>query len=171
MCCNLRLQVIVISIICLMITGLSYWGSIYPRMFDGVTYVLYHNFTLTYFLCLYWLLSGMMCLAGAIENQRCLLIPFMIGMCQIILVCVIWLIMTIYWWVFGRHVEGATPNITALVFLIYISIILTPSIYILVIVAKFYKEIASGTATRQNDGGNTTALCSPTEPPGSTAYV
>ena len=165
MCCNLRLQVIVISVICLMITGLAYWGSIYPRMFDGFTYVLYHNFTRTYFLCLYWLLSGMTCLAGAIENKRCLLIPFMIGMCQIILGCVIWLIITMYCWVFGRHLEGATPNITALVFLIYISIILTPSIYILVIVVKFYKELASGTAAGQNDGGSTTVLCFPSRAP------
>ena len=147
MCCKLRIHVIVISIISLIITGLAYWGLI-------STYVLYNNLTLTYVLCLYWLVSGIMCLAGAIENKRFLLIPSMIGMCLIILICIPWLILTIYYWVLGRSLEGMTPNLTALLFLIYIVILLGPSIYFLGIVVKFYKELASETVAGQGDGCN-----------------
>ena len=158
MCCKLRIHVIVISIISLIITGLAYWGLI-------STYVLYNNLTLTYVLCLYWLVSGIMCLAGAIENKRFLLIPFMIGMCLIILICIPWLILTIYYWVLGRSLEGMTPNLTALLFLIYIVILLGPSIYFLGIVVKFYKELASETVAGQGDGCNSTALCFPDRVP------
>ena len=158
MCCKLRIHVIVISIISLIITGLAYWGLI-------STYVLYNNLTLTYVLCLYWLVSGIMCLAGAIENKRFLLIPFMIGMCLIILICIPWLILTIYYWVLGRSLEGMTPNLTALLFLIYIVILLGPSIYFLGIVVKFYKELASEIVAGQGDGCNSTALCFPDRVP------
>ena len=158
MCCKLRIHVIVISIISLIITGLADWGLI-------STYILYNNLTLTYVLCLYWLVSGIMCLAGAIENKRFLLIPFMIGMCLIILICIPWLILTIYYWVLGRSLEGMTPNLTALLFLIYIVILLGPSIYFLGIVVKFYKELASETVAGQGDGCNSTALCFPDRVP------
>ena len=154
MCCKLRIHVIVISIISLIIIGLAYWGLI-------STYVLYNNFTLTYVLCLYWLLSVIMCLAGAIENKRFLLIPFMTGMCLIILLCVTWLILTIYYWVLGRSLDRTTPNFTAMLSLIYIVILLGPSIYFLAIVVKFYKELASETVARQGDGGSSTALYFP----------
>ena len=158
MCCKLRIHVIVISIISLIIIGLAYWGLI-------STYVLYNNFTLTYVLCLYWLVSVIMCLAGAIENKRFLLIPFMIGMCLIISICVTWLILTIYYWVLGRSLEGTTPNFTAVLFLIYIFILLGPSIYFLGVVVKFYNELASETVAGQRDGGSSTALCFPDRVP------
>ena len=101
--------------------------------------------------CLYSLVSGIMCLVGAINNIKCLLVPFMIGVCLILLVCLIWLIITIYCWVLGRSLEGATANVTMLFFLAFISIFLGPSVYILVIVAKFYKELASVILARQGD--------------------
>ena len=127
--------------------------------------------------CLYSLLSGIMCLVGAIKNIKCLLIPLIIGVCLIILVCVISLIITIYCRGTGSSLEGTTANETMLLFLGFISIFLGPSVYILVIIAKFYKELASVIVTRQGDWVDVPELevlqsyVSPTVTPGLTVSL
>ena len=166
MCCNLRIHVIVISIIYLEVT-IAYLirTEIGNRNDKGMELLV----------CIYSLASGIMCLVGAICNKKFLLIPFIIGVCLIILICVIWLIITIYCWVLGNSLEGATANVTALFFLAYCSVFLGPNTYILVIVAKFYKELAS--VARQGDWVDApervvlASYVSPTVTAGSTVYV
>ena len=181
MCCNLRMHVRFTSIIYLIATGLVYWilttkiaplewivrvhlsGHIYP------TYLLWH------IICLYSLTSGIMCLFGAIYNNKCLLIPFIIGVCLIILVCVIYLMITIL--CVGVDLVCRLALRQQMSFLAFCAIFLGPSIYILIIVAKLYKERAPVIVPRQGDWVDVPervvlrSCVPPTVTPGSTVYV
>jgi len=181
MCCNFRIHVIVISIIYIILTGSAYWileiGINKWDLKDS-----WNNLV-----CLYLIASGIMCLIGAIYNHKCLLIPIMIGLCLTILVCVILLIIAIYWRgsgssFYGYHYKCTiynkyTMTNTCTFFLAFISIFLGPSIYILVIVAKLYKEPTSLIVARQGDWVELPERVvvrphiSPTVTPGSTVNV
>ena len=144
MCCDFRIHVIVISTIYIILTGLEYW------ILEFVLHEWFPNCFWNYLICLYSLVSGLMSLVGAINNKKCLLIPLMIGLCLTIIVCVILLIIMTYEWELGssgRYYRKRNYAFQSG----YISIFLGPSIYILVIVAKFYKESASVIVARQGD--------------------
>ena len=157
MCCNFRIHVIVISIIYIILTGLEYWilemeivlHEWCPHCFPSNWHYVWN-----YLLCLYPLVSGLMCLVGAINNNKCLLIPMMIGLCLTILVCVILLIITIYWRGLGSSGGDHNRRYSKSKYAVEsgaISIFLWSSIYILVIVAKLYKELASVIVARQGE--------------------
>ena len=148
MCCNLRIHVIVISIIYIILAGLEYWLlEIALHEWCPYCFPSNWNYVWNYLLCLYPLVSGLMCLVGAINNNKCLLIPLMIGLCLTILVCVILLIITIYWRGIARIYYKSKYAVESGA----ISIFLWSSIYILVIVAKLYKETASVIVARQGE--------------------
>ena len=143
MCCNLRIQVIVISIICIIVTGLTYMGlnEWFPHNFWYIlTTEWFRDNFWNNLICLYWLTSGIMCLVGAINNIKCLLIPFIIDVCLMILVCVYSLVLAI------------SVGLAGIIGGVFISIFfLGPFIYILIIVAKFYKEPVPVIVARQGD--------------------
>ena len=134
----------VISVICLIFTGIVYWMLISKIRLAEWSYV--------YIVCLYSLVSEMMCFAGALERYKCLLIPLMVGMCQTVVGCAMWLILSIYCWAIGSYLEGMTVNSTLLSMILLISIIFGPSIYVLVIVVKFYNELTAGVVAGQVEG-------------------
>ena len=155
MCCNLRIHVIFISIIYIILAGLEYWLlEIALHEWCPYCFPSNWNYVWNYLLCLYPLVSGLMCLVGAINNNKCLLIPLMIGLCLTILVCVILLIITIYWRGLGSSGGYHNRRYSKSKYAVEsgaISIFLWSSIYILVIVAKLYKETASVIVARQGE--------------------
>ena len=177
MCCNLRIHVIVLSIIYIILAGPQYWFmEILLDEWRPYCFSSNWNYVWYYLIFLYPLVSGLMCLVGAINNNKCLLIPLMIGLCLTILVCVILLIIMTYEWELGssgRYYRKRNYAFQSG----YISIFLGPSIYILIIVAKFYKEPVPVIVARQGDWVDVPervvlrSCVPPTVTPGSTVYV
>ena len=155
MCCNFRIHVIVISVIYIILAGPQYWFmEILLDEWCPYCFSSNWNYVWYYLIFLYPLVSGLMCLVGAINNNKCLLIPLMIGLCLTILACVILLIITIYWRGLGSSGVHRGRNYSKTEYAVQsgvISIFLWSSIYILVIVAKLYKELASVVVARQDD--------------------
>ena len=99
MCCNLRTHAMVIAIICLIFTGLGSLNliSTFAQFASGHAttsdvYTLYGgNITVALgvqiVIYVYWVVSEVLCLVGAIKNNKCLLIPFMICLVLSILAC------------------------------------------------------------------------------------
>ena len=182
MCCNLRTHTMVISIVCLILTCLgplnfistsSQSASKTPesspdssQSSDGNTGKQFLiELGVQIFIYVYWIVSEISCLVGAIKNNKCLLIPFMICMCLTILGCVGATIYLVFFGVLGAHAVGyvgaqsgflgALGSIGVLaVFLMIIPafFVLGLSIYFLVIIVKFYKELESGLVNGQRDG-------------------
>lgn len=152
MCYNLQTQVKVIAIIYLVFAGL---GCV--RLILSIDYTIEYSrknelslmfggspaLALGIEIYIYgiWAVSGTLCLVGAIKNNKCLLIPFMISLCLTILAYIGFRIFLVY--VGFTDVLYATelrfrPNTISL----FIGLGL--SIYCLVITKKFYNELSSG---------------------------
>ena len=201
MCCNLRTHTMVISIICLIFTGLGSLNLISTvaqsssgqatssdvnLFYGGNTTIALGVQILIY---VYWVVSEILCLVGASNRyqpgtSKCLLIPFMICMCLTILGCVGVTLLLIFYGSLGAHavshigsegnVVGAIGSIGVLaVFLMIIPaiIVLGLSIYFLVIIVKFYKELDSGLVTGQRDGVVLQPLAPPSVTPGGVQVV
>ena len=128
------------------------------------------NLGVQIFIYVYWVVSEILCLVGASNRyqpgtSKCLLIPFMICMCLTILGCVAATILIVFYGTLGAHavgyvgsqsgVLGAIGSIGVLaVFLMIIPafFVLGLSIYFLVIIVKFYKELESGFVNGQREG-------------------
>ena len=185
MCCNLRTHAMVISIICLIFTGLGSLNLISTfaqftsgSATSGDVYTLYGgNITIALgvqiLIYVYWFVSEILCLVGAIKNNKCLLIPFMICLCLTILGCVGVTVKMIILgseslWAqraFGQPGVGIGGIIWFLM-IIPIGIVLGLSIYFLVIIVKFYNELKSGVAAGQREGVVLQPYASPSVPPG-----
>ena len=183
MCCNLQTHVMVISIICLILTCLGPLNFISTSSQSASKTqksspdssqssdankggnVAIINLGVQIFIYVYWVVSEILCLVGAIQNNKCLLIPFMICMCLTILGCVGATILLVFYGTLGAHavgyvgaqsgVLGAIGSIGVLaVFLMIIPafFVLGLSIYFLVIIVKFYKELESGFVNGQREG-------------------
>jgi len=182
MCCNLRTHTMVISIVCLIVTclgplnfistssrsasktpGSSQDSSQSSDVNTGKNFTI--ELGVQIFIYVYWIVSEISCLVGAIKNNKCLLIPFMICMCLTILGCVGATILLVFYGTLGAHAVGyvgaqsgflgALGSIGVLaVFLMIIPafFVLGLSIYFLVIIVKFYKELESGLVNGQRDG-------------------
>ena len=196
MCCNLRTHTMVISIICLIFTGLGSLNLISTvaqsssgqatssdvnLFYGGNTTIALGVQILIY---VYWVVSEILCLVGAIKNNKCMLIPFMICMCLTILGCVGATILLVFYGTLGAHavgyvgaqsgVLGAIGSIGVLaVFLMIIPafFVLGLSIYFLVIIVKFYKELESGLVNGQRDGVVLQPLAPPSVTPGGVQVV
>ena len=182
MCCNLRTHSMVISIICLIFTGLGSLNLISTfaqfasgRATSGDVYTLYGgNITIALgvqiIIYVYWFVSEILGLVGAIKNNKCLLVPFMISLCLTILGCVgVTILMIILGSQslshFGPH-GGGIGGIILFLIIIPISIVLGLSIYFLVIIVKFYNELESGLVAGQREGVVLQPYASPSVPPG-----
>ena len=197
MCCNLQTHVMVISIICLILTCLGPLNFISTssqsasktqksspdssQSSDANTggNVAIINLGVQIFIYVYWVVSEILCLVGAIKNNKCMLIPFMICMCLTILGCVGATILLVFYGTLGAHavgyvgaqsgVLGAIGSIGVLaVFLMIIPafFVLGLSIYFLVIIVKFYKELASGLVDGHREGVVLQPYAPPSVPPG-----
>ena len=188
MCWNLRIHAMVISIICLILTGLAsldfiitigklssghFTSNEVSTLLGGGVYSPASVFLLVLqiSISIYWIVSEVLCLAGAIKNNKCLLIPFMIGLCLPILGCVGLIILMIIYGFLDAHPHDPYGKIDLLVRMIPICIILGFSIYFLVIIVKFYKELASGIVDGQREGVVLQTFDSPLAPPAGTQVV
>lgn len=181
MCCNLRTHVIVISIICLIFTGL---GSL--RLISTVTTYLSHGVTteaslmyggsmglaLAVQILLYavWLVSEILCIIGAMKNNKCMIIPFIIVEGLQIVACIGFVIFFIflanqsvnalanfnYNDEFNEqdydHIGKSVGGIFFYFLIIPLLIALGLTIYFLTIAIKFYQELSSGVVRGQTDG-------------------
>ena len=105
------------------------------------------------------------------SNNKCQLIPFMIRLCLPILGCVGLIILMIIYGFLDAHPHDPYGKIDLLVRMIPICIILGFSIYFLVIIVKFYKELASGIVDGQREGVVLQTFNSPLAPPAGTQVV
>ena len=166
MCCNLRTHAMVIAIICLIFTGLGSLNliSTFAQFASGHAttsdvYTLYGgNITIALavqiLIYVYWVVSEVLCLVGAMKNNKCFLIPFMICLVLTILGCAGATILMIILGISSGG-PGDHTGIRAIVFflvIIPIGIILGLSIYFLVIIVKFYNELASGLVDGHREG-------------------
>jgi len=177
MCCNLQTHTKVIASICLVLTGLGalnligtfgafssghntidanliYGGSVAIAII--VQILIYTS----------WIASDVCCLVGAIKNNKCLLIPFMIKMSLTILLFFGGIIMCLYYALLtGAVITATTQNhenvqhVAGSLAAIYFFLLLVPlligigiSIYFLTIVVKYYKELSSGVIAGQREG-------------------
>ena len=172
MCCNLRIHVIAIAIICLTLTGLGALnlistitafmagGSSQDDSEDGDAGLALGIQIVVFGLSI---AAEIFCLVGALKNNKCLLIPFMIYLVLIVITCIglaIWFIYvgalfytvgTITGHPLGQAL-GASGGIFALVLLIPVFIGLGLAIYFFVIVVKFYGELSSGIRSGEREG-------------------
>ena len=159
----------VISIICLILTGLAsldfiitigkltsghFTSNEVSTLVGGGVYSPASIFALVVqiLISIYWIVSEVLCLAGAIRNNKCLLIPFIIGLCLPILGCVGLIILVIISGFLDAHPHDPYGKMGLLIFVIPICIVLGLSIYFLVIIVRFYKELASGIVDGQREG-------------------
>ena len=168
MCCNLRTHVKVISIICLIATTFGFlrlistgktletFGTLEKHLeidlVDNESAALALGIQIPGFLI--GLVSGILCLMGAIKNKKCLLIPFMITQCLIILLCIGLVTFFIYRGITDLNNNNDDNSIAAFFFamLIPLCLIVGLAIYFFVIVVKFYNELSSGIIVGQQRG-------------------
>jgi len=158
MCCDLQTHTKVIAIINLLVTGLGIKKAISQIRFavesnvaEAKTIAVVSVLSNTI-----WALAVILCLVGAFKRKRYFLIPFMVGQSISILIFLILSLLIIIlgstalsWISQGgsgsteeMQIGGMVGTIVGIVLVIFfISIGL--SVYFLVIVAKFYKELAS----------------------------
>ena len=157
MCRDLRTHAIVISIICLAVTLIgiicetSFGYLIYMPILEPLCYPL-SNPTLARGIQIsidaFWIVSEVLCLVGAIKNNKYLLIPFITCMCLTILGCVgmtiLLILIAFLCQGFCSRKSGCNCLLELLPTIVPWLILLGLSRYFLVIVVKFYKELASG---------------------------
>ena len=160
MCSSLRTHAMVISILCLLFTligiicetSFGSWilniGTGWSSTIAWYTHDIRNSLGISRVargiqisIYVYWIVSEVLCWVGTINNNKSLLIPFIICMCLTMLGC------------FGSAMQYFVPIILPnnidfnwTLFLVIVSwlILLGLSIYFLVIIIKFYKELASG---------------------------
>jgi hypothetical protein len=90
----------------------------------------------------FWIISEILSIVGAVKNNKCLLVPFMACLALQMLICVGFIVFV--GWLFGQ--AGAFTF--AFIYIIPLLVALGISIYFLAITIKFHKELSSG----RNDG-------------------
>ena len=177
MCCPLRTHTKVISILCLIFTALGALNLISTigaflagttsttdakLFFNGDVNVSLAVQILIYVFCI---VSEILCFVGAMKNNKCLLVPFIIQKSLTILALAAIAILFIFWGsVAGqalvettddrdvRTVFGTLGAFMFFLLLIPIFIGIGISIYFLVIVVKYFQEISSGVVSGQSEG-------------------
>ena len=178
MCCNLRTHVIAISIVCLIFTGLgslrligtitSYLSSHVTweadLMFGGSMGIAIGVQILFYAV---WILSEILCLIGALKNNKCLLIPFIIVEGLQILVFIGVAILFVF--LANQSVDALSNynydqagRIFFYFMIIPLLIALGLTIYFLTIAIKFYQELSSGIVGDRTEGVVLQQYTSPT---------
>ena len=151
MCCNLQNHTKVIALISLLSALLGFKDTISQIGFAGDSNVAESKTTaLVSVLCsTVWVLAVCLCLHGAIKRKRFFLIPFMVGLSIAILICSLSLLVIIS----GNTADMLEMQEAEMFALKVVSFILLGlSVYFLVIVAMFYKELASEMNDRQREG-------------------
>jgi len=175
MCCNLRTHVIVVSIICLVFTGLGSFeliGSVTAVIAAQATAeanLLYGGsleLALGIHILLFatWFVSEVLCLIGAIKNKKLFLIPFIVVQCLTIVAIVVFVIFFI---ILAQKPSADEYESYAPIFF-YILIIpfliaLGLTIYFMTITIKFYQELSSGVVGGQTEGVVLQPYASPTQ--------
>ena len=172
MCCNLRTHVKGIAIICIILSVLGSLRviSALSELVTGVTstetdFVYGGSAALVIGIHIpafvFVLISEILCLVGAIKNNKCFLVPFMIVQCLTILLCIGLGILFIYFGIvlesseYGYDGNNDLARLGRIVFfmlLIPLLIVAGLAIYFLVIVAKFYSELSSGIISGEQPG-------------------
>ena len=177
MCCNLQTHTKVISSICLFFTGIgalnliSTFGAFSSGSITVDADLIYGGsvaVAITVQILIYtsWIASDVCCLVGAIKNNKCLLIPFMIKMSLTILFFLAGIIICLYYALLtGAVISATTQNhqttqhVAGSLAAIYFFLLLVPlfigigiSIYFLTIVVKYYKDLSSGVIAGQSEG-------------------
>ena len=177
MCCNLQTHVKVIAIICLILTGLGAlnligtFGTVLAggqQSYDiGLIYGGNAALALAVQILIYsyWIIAEVCCLIGAIKNNKCLLIPFMISQ---VLTMIIIAGLGILFIFLGSATASALSSHRSeygydngaaafgsfifFIFLIPLLIALGLTIYFFTIVVKFYNELSRGITSGQRQG-------------------
>jgi len=178
MCCPLRTHTKVIAILSLIASGLGALRLITTvtgflagtragitvdgnLLYGGHMGVALAVQILVFVFCI---VSDVLCLVGAIKNNKCLLVPYIVKMSLILLGLAIVVIMCIYWGSIAgalissvnnddfRHVSGSIAAIYFFLFLIPLFIMIGLASYFLAIVVKFFQELASGVIEGQSEG-------------------
>ena len=181
MCCNLRTHVIVISIILLIFTGLGSLrliGTVSSFISSQVTpeaNLIYGGsigLALAVNILVYgvWFVAEILCLIGALKNNKCLLIPFIIVEGLQIVACIGFAIFFVF--LANQSVDeltninygnqfddqdferfaGSVGGIFFYFMIIPLLIALGLTIYFLTIAIKFYQELSSGVVGGRTDG-------------------
>ena len=149
MCCNNRTHVIVISIIWLVLTGISAIRGMVLTILaytSGDEYISHVHKTFGVGLDLYvgilvvvhiiWITSEILSIVGAVKNKRWLLVPFMICSALQIVGCIGGLIVVV------SVFSGKSDPASALVCIIPLLILLGISIYFVSIVKRFHDQLS-----------------------------
>ena len=177
MCCDLRTHVKVIAIICMIFTGLGFVqliGIIGIFIIGPVPPEVNMNyfslaFSVQMLVFIFRGVSEIMCLVGAIKNNKCLLIPFIICSSLTVLACIGFLILilsksqAVIVLAYSPLGFGISDNdfekvgetsVSVLNFLVSVPFLITMglTIYFLVIVLEHYKDLSSGTVSWQQEG-------------------
>jgi len=176
MCCNLRTHVIVISIICLVFTGLGSLeliGSVTAVISAQVTreanliYGGSNELALGIHILLFatWLVAEILCLIGALKNKKFFLIPFIIVQCLTIVAIVVFV--TFFIIMAHKTSADATHESYAAIFfyilVIPLLVVLGLTIYFLTITIKFFQELSSGVVGGRTEGVVLQPYASPTQ--------
>ena len=163
MCCNLQTHVRVIAIICITLTGLggflSLFAAITPLVKGSQIYSGYIVWIVVQIVITgVQLVSYILCLIGSNKRNKWLLIPFMILTSLHIPLCIIleiYIIPMFFEGLFGKHhPHGMGGLLAAFLFPLIIALLIAVglSIYFLTIVIKFYNEISSGIISGEQQG-------------------
>ena len=150
MCCSNRTHVLVISIICLVLTVIStiWYGlttvaafihgvhqrSLFSSIYGGYIGVALGVQTMIY---VFWITSEILSIVGAVKNNKCLLVPFMVCLALQMLFFIGFAIF-VFWLAYGPGL------IYVLIYIIPLLVGLGISIYFLAITIKFHMELSSG---------------------------
>ena len=138
MFCNNQTHVIVISSIFLALTGISVTGYFLTHINGGLLGIGVGFQAAIYIFYVFSMTSQILSIIGAIKNNKCLLVPFMVCLVLKIVLCIgvgIFVVVLI-----GQY------DLTPLVPRIFIPLSITIGVctYFLTLVIKFYKELSSG---------------------------
>ena len=158
MCCNNRTHVIVISCICLALTGISFlyygfttvatfilgyakYGTNIDRIYGGSEELAVGIQAVIY---VFWITSEILSIVGACKNNKCLLVPFMVCLALQILSFIGFGIYIGVLIASARASARNVPFVYALLYIIPLLVALGLSIYFLAINIKFQVELSSG---------------------------
>ena len=150
MCCTTRTHVIVLSKLCLVFTGISAifngretisaflsGNSTNQRISDIYAERLGLAAGIQAIIHVVWITSEILCIIGAAKYKRGFLIPFMICLSLQIVACIGFSVLV-------GVIFGYIHFALAMIYIIPLVIALGVTIYILVIVINFYRELARG---------------------------
>ena len=154
MCCNDRIHVIVISIVCLVLSGLAALWSMVQLVQVGIYASENQSFggngdifvVIQVVIHIIWITSESLCIVGALKNKKWLLVPFMICLALQILGCIVGLIFV------ASDFSEDGFSVYTLLYIIPLFIVLGISFYFLSIAIRFHAELNYGWGSAEHPG-------------------